>query len=210
MAFRNIVVKMVVGLLLVAGLQVTEANAAQLIDFTNSAFIQTSDPTSIPYAAVEMCHRIPAACARPAGVEPAVRLTDALWQQLLTVNAHYNTTIIPMTDMDQYHVADFWTYPDSGYGDCEDFQLAKQRELIRDGWPASDLMMTVVREGDGEGHALLLVRTDRGDFVLDNENGLVRLWSDTSYQFLKRQSQSDPSEWVGLVDNHQTIIVAKR
>ena len=131
MAFRNIVVKMVVGLLLVAGLQVTEANAAQLIDFTNSAFIQTSGPTSIHYAAVEMCHRIPAACTRPAGVEPAVRLTDALWQQLLTVNAHYNTTIIPMTDMDQYHVADFWTYPDSGYGDCEDFQLAKQRELIR-------------------------------------------------------------------------------
>jgi hypothetical protein len=52
------------------------------------------------------------------------------------------------------------------------------------------------------------VRTDRGDFVLDNEDGLIRRWSDTSYLFLKRQSQSDPAEWVGLIDNHQTTIVA--
>ena len=115
-----------------------------------------------------------------------------------------------MTDMQQYHVPDFWTYPDSGYGDCEDYQLAKQRELIRDGWPASDLLLTVVLDKDGQGHALLMVRTDRGDFVLDNEDGLIRRWSDTRYLFLKRQSQSNPAEWVGLIDNHQTTIVAGR
>jgi predicted transglutaminase-like cysteine proteinase len=184
------------------------ATAAQLIDFTNAAFIQTSGPTSIPYGHAEFCHRIPSACVRPAAMVPAVTLTQALWRQLLFVNSYYHTTIIPMADMQQYHVPDFWTYPESGYGDCEDYQLAKQRELIRDGWPASDLLMTVVRDKDGQGHALLMVRTDRGDYVLDNEDGLVRRWSDTRYLFLKRQSQSNPAEWVGLIDNHQPKIVA--
>ena len=184
--------------------------AAQPVDFTNAAFIQTIGPTSVPYAAAELCQRIASACPGDEVVQPAVHLTPALWQQLLVVNTFYNTTIRPMTDMQQYHVADYWTYPDSGYGDCEDYQLAKQRQLIREGWPQSDLLMAAVRDKDGEGHAVLIVRTDRGDLVLDNQDSLIRLWSDTSYTYLKRQSQADASEWVGLVDNHQTIIVAKR
>ena len=93
---------------------------------------------------------------------------------------------------------------------AEDYQLAKQRELIREGWPASDLLMTVVREKSGDGHAVLMVRTDRGDLVLDNEDSLIRLWSDTPYVFLKRQSQGDASAWVGLIDSHQSVIVAGR
>jgi predicted transglutaminase-like cysteine proteinase len=205
MAFRTSICRIMFGLMLAFG---TQCQAAQIIDFTNDAFIQTTGPTSIPYGHAEFCHRILAACARNAKVMPAVTLTSALWQQLLAVNSFYNTTIIPMTDMQLYHVADFWTYPDSGYGDCEDYQLAKQRELIRQGWPASDLLMTVVLDRNGEGHAVLMVRTDRGDFVLDNEDGRIRLWSDTSYLFLKRQSQSEPSQWVGLIDTHQTTIVA--
>jgi predicted transglutaminase-like cysteine proteinase len=186
------------------------AIAAKPIDFTNAGFIQTSGPTSVPYAAVDLCHRIVSACPSGEIVQPAVHLTTALWRQLLTVNSFYNTTIIPMTDMQQYHIADFWTYPDSGYGDCEDYQLAKQRQLIRQGWPQSDLLMAVVRDHNNQGHAVLIVRTDRGDLVLDNQDSLIRLWSDTSYTYLKRQSQGDASEWVGLIDNHQTIVEAKR
>ena len=135
MTFRKLLGKFAFGLAL--ALSASAAHAAQLIDFTNAAFIQTSGPTSIPYAALELCQRIKPACAPTPAVTPAVTLTAALWKQLLFVNDYYNTTIKPMTDMEQYHVADFWTYPDSGYGDCEDYQLAKQRELIRDGWPAS-------------------------------------------------------------------------
>jgi predicted transglutaminase-like cysteine proteinase len=188
----------------------TEARAAQLIDFSNAAFVQTSGATSVPYAAAELCQRIASACPRDEQVQPAVILTKARWDQLLAVNSFYNTTIKPETDQQQYGVADFWTYPDSGYGDCEDYQLAKQRELIRDGWPQSDLLMTVVRDQDGDGHAVLLVRTDRGDLILDNQNSLILLWSKTPYQFLKRQSQDDASVWVGLVDSHQSVIIAGR
>ena len=207
MAFGKLLGTLIFGLMLIVAVP---TRAAQLIDFTNAAFVQTSGPTSIPHGHAEFCHRISTACARNARVTPAVTLTNALWKQLLAVNSYFNTTIIPMTDMQLYHVADFWTYPDAGYGDCEDYQLAKQRELIRDGWPPSDLLMTVVLDQSGQGHAVLMVRTDRGDFVLDNEDTLIRLWSETPYLFLKRQSQAEPTQWVGLIDTHQTTIIANR
>ncbi len=38
---------------------------------------------------------------------------------------------------------------------------------------------------------MLLVRTDRGDLVLDNQDGRVLLWNETPYTYLKRQSQAD-------------------
>jgi predicted transglutaminase-like cysteine proteinase len=188
----------------------TTAGSAAASGYTNAAFIKAAGTTSIPYAALDFCKRTPRDCAPSGKMVTEVTLTQALWTQLLSVNAYYNTHILPMTDMDQYHVADLWTYPSSGYGDCEDYQLAKQKALIADGWPRSALLMTVVRDENGDGHAVLMVRTDRGDFVLDNESSLVERWDQTPYEFLKRQSQTDPAEWVDLVDTHNPVIVAHR
>jgi predicted transglutaminase-like cysteine proteinase len=124
MASHNFLGRLIWGVMLTLGVSSAHANAAQLIDFSDAAFIQTAGPTSIPYGHAEFCHRIPSACLRASPFDPAVTLTPALWRQLLFVNDYYNTTIKPMTDTQQYHVPDFWTYPDSGYGDCEDYQLA--------------------------------------------------------------------------------------
>ena len=60
--------------------------------------------------------------------------------------------------------------------------------------------MTVVRQQNGEGHAVLMVRTDRGDLVLDNQVGQILVWKDTTYQFIKRQLQTDARKWVGIDD----------
>ena len=68
--------------------------------------------------------------------------------------------------------------------------------------------MTVVREANGNGHAVLMVRTDRGDLVLDNQDGMIQLWSDTPYQFLKRQSQHHAGEWVNLNDRRSIVVAA--
>ncbi len=125
-------------------------------------------------------------------------------QQLLTVNANWNFAIQPVTDEDLYRTAEFWTYP-NGYGDCEDYALAKRRDLINAGWPASALLMAVVKQPNGEGHAVLLVRTDRGDLVLDNQVGSVDLWSNTPYKFLKRQSQADAGQWVDMIDTRDIV-----
>ena len=179
---------------------------AQAFDTTNVAFVQTvGGTTSIPVGHAEFCQHRPDECRANPSPVAAVPLTEGLWQQLLTVNAGINQAVIPVTDQDLYQVAEFWTYP-NGYGDCEDYALAKRRELINAGWPASALLMAVVKQANGEGHAVLMVRTDRGDLVLDNQIGSIDLWSDTPYKFIKRQSQADAGKWVDMVDDREIVV----
>jgi predicted transglutaminase-like cysteine proteinase len=179
---------------------------AQAIDTANVAFVQTSAAnTSIPVGHAEFCKARPAECAANNNPVAAMPLTENLWQQLQTVNAYYNQAVTAVTDNDLYQVAEFWTYP-NGYGDCEDYALAKRRELINAGWPASVLLMSVVKQANGEGHAVLLVRTDRGDLVLDNQVGTIDLWSATPYKFIKRQSQADAGKWVDMIDGREIVV----
>jgi predicted transglutaminase-like cysteine proteinase len=202
---RRAVGLFVLGLSLAAAPAV--AQGLQPTDFTNIAFAPTGTLTSIPIGEVDFCRRNAAACRPHAQVVAAVHLTPANWQQLLDINSYFNTTIVPETDLKLYRVAEFWTYP-HGFGDCEDIALAKQRRLIEHGWPASALLMTVVKEADGEGHAVLMVRTDRGDMILDNQDSVIRDWKDSPYRFLKRQSQQNPAQWVSISDTRPNVIVA--
>ena len=72
--------------------------------------------------------------------------------------------------------------------------------LMQAGWPREALLITVVRDKNGDGHAVLTVKTDKGEFILDNQTDDILLWSDTGYRFVKRQSQTDPNVWVSLGD----------
>ena len=187
------------------------AQPSAAIDLTNSAFIQVASVnTSIPVGHLEFCRSRPGECQANSRVEPAVSLDETNWQQLVNVNAHFNQSIIPVTDQELYQVEEFWTYPTSGYGDCEDFVLAKRAALMEAGWPASTLLITVVRQADGSGHAVLTVRTDRGDLVLDNQEGAIRVWNETPYLFLKRQSQTNAGQWVDMLDDRVTVVAANR
>ena len=76
--------------------------------------------------------------------------------------------------------------------------LLKRRMLIQSGWPREALLVTVVRNKKDEGHAVLTVTTNKGDYILDNQNEDILLWSETGYRFIKRQSQSNHNEWVSL------------
>ena len=87
----------------------------------------------------------------------------------MRVNNWVNDTIKPMTDMEHWGVVERWYYPDDGYGDCEDYVLLKRRMLMQAGWPREALLITVVRDKKGDGHAVLTVKTDKGEFVLDNQ-----------------------------------------
>jgi predicted transglutaminase-like cysteine proteinase len=203
-ARRAMAAALIIGTVL-AGTATT--SAAQLIDFSNAAFAPVTGETSIPVGAADFCKRYPKECTINDRPVDDVHLTEANWQQLLDVNTYFNTTIVPETDQQLYQVAEYWTYP-HGYGDCEDIALAKRRQLIAYGWPASTLLMTVAREADGEGHAVLMVRTDRGDFILDNQDSLIRDWKDSPYHLLKRQSQADAGEWVGIADSRAAVMVA--
>ncbi len=124
------------------------------------------------------------------------------------VNKWVNDTIKPITDMDQWGVVEKWSYPDTGRGDCEDYVLLKRRMLIQAGWPREALLITVVRERNGDGHAVLTVKTDKGEFILDNQYPDILLWSDTNYRFVKRQSQHDQNVWISLGDPRPTLSTA--
>ena len=135
-------------------------------------------------------------------------LTTHAWKDLERVNLFVNTHVKPMTDMEHWGVVERWNYPDDGYGDCEDYVLQKRRLLMAAGWPREALLITVVRDKRGDGHAILTVKTDKGEFILDNQNDQILLWSDTGYRFVKRQSQSDQNIWVSLGDPRGTPATA--
>jgi len=62
------------------------------------------------------------------------------------------------------------------------------------------LLITTVedRKGGGERHAVLTVRTDRGELILDNQTPEILFWYETDYRFLARQSPSDPNVWMAF------------
>lgn len=162
------------------------------------AFASIGSQTSIPIGHIEFCQRRPSECQSTDMVR-SVALDEALWRDLLEVNYHYNIAIKPVSDQDAYGVEEFWTYPVDGYGDCEDYALAKRASLIERNWPPSTLLLTVVTQPNGDGHAVLMVRTDRGDFILDNQAAEIKLWTDTPYTYLKRQSQAHAAQWVDIL-----------
>lgn len=179
------------------------ATAEALAARTNGQDVRESnmriyEETRAPIGHVLFCRANPEQCRSQFVASPRVpELTNARWNELVEINDSINRAVEPVTDMELYRTIEHWTYP-QGAGDCEDYVLEKQRELVRRGWPAESLLITVVRDENNEGHAVLTVTTDAGDFVLDNRYPMIRRWQDTPYTFRKRQSQHNPVEWVSL------------
>ncbi|QDC01873.1 transglutaminase-like cysteine peptidase [Mesorhizobium sp. 8] len=166
----------------------------------------TGGLTSQPIGHYEFCKANPGECSiRPGDLGPA-RMTTALWRQLGSVNAAVNAAVKPMSDLEIYGKDEVWAYPDKGVGDCEDYVLEKRRRLNRLGMSLADLLITVVRKPDGEGHAVLTVRTDKGDYILDNLTDKVRAWDQTGYRYLKRQAINNTGRWVSIRDGQQVLV----
>ncbi|MBB3964567.1 transglutaminase-like cysteine peptidase [Rhizobium metallidurans] len=161
--------------------------------------------TSPPIGAYQFCKEIPEDCKNAAGDQGPMVLTESNWKTILQVNYDANTTFTPMTDKEIYGVEERWAYPQTA-ADCEDYVLEKRKNLIKAGFSPSDLLVTVVLQPTGDGHAVLTVRTDRGDFVLDNMRNKVMLWADTEYTYLKRQSVDDPAQWVKIQDGRAVAV----
>jgi predicted transglutaminase-like cysteine proteinase len=163
----------------------------------SSPSMETFGRTTIPVGYFEYCQRYADRCARPSD-GPLIRLTEQRWTEIVQVNADVNQVVQPLTDSEIFGVEERWEYPVL-VGDCEDYALQKRKLLNEMGYPLGALLITVGRDADGGGHAVLTVVTDRGDFVLDNVEQRVLLWKDAELYYLKRQSQDDPNDWVSLV-----------
>lgn len=146
---------------------------------------------------VQFCDANPRECAFDPSEPRLITLTSSVWNNIVSVNKRINNEIKAITDQDHWGVVDRWSLPEDGKGDCEDFQLLKRKILSDLGLSRRAMRMTVVIDELGEGHAVLVVRTDRGDYVLDNKHSNVLSWDQTGYVFVKRESQ-DAVAWVSL------------
>ena len=168
--------------------------------------MQTFGVTSMPVGYYEYCLRYTDRCKRELE-GTSVQLTKTRWREIVSVNADVNATVAPLTDIEIYGVEESWEYP-TAVGDCEDYALLKRKRLNEMGYPLGALLMTVARDSNGGGHAVLTVVTDLGDFILDNLRGEIRNWSETEYTYLKRQDSRNPGKWVKIRDGRDTTAVS--
>lgn len=158
---------------------------------------------------VRFCEEMPAECSVDTSEPAVVSLTSATWNTIVAVNRRVNAKIKPITDINHWGIVDRWEFPTDGMGDCEDYQLLKRKMLVEKGLPRRALRMTVVIDELGEGHAVLMIRTDRGDYILDNKTSAVLPWDQTGYTFVKRESQ-DAVAWVTLGGRNSPTTTANR
>jgi predicted transglutaminase-like cysteine proteinase len=163
-----------------------------------SSYAATGPQTLVPYGWFDFCNRYKDECDASPLPAQDITLTNGALRRIEAVNEWVNRSVKPISDPDHWGLVDQWDYPIDGYGDCEDYALMKRKLLIEQGFPRQALLLTVVKDTHGEGHAILTIKTDRGDFILDNLNDEVKPWTHTGYRFVKRQSQSDPNVWVSI------------
>ncbi|KAB7784231.1 transglutaminase-like cysteine peptidase [Methylorubrum populi] len=157
----------------------------------------------------EFCQSYPAECAFDRNEPARITLTPAIWSTIVSVNRRVNRTIEPVTDQEHWGRPDRWDLAEDGRGDCEDYQLLKRRMLAAAGLPRRAMRMTVVIDEKGEGHAVLTLVTDRGDYILDNKTNAVMAWHETGYVFIKREGQ-DALAWVSLGGASSPVTTANR
>ncbi len=170
-------------------------------------FMRVYSQAAPPFGFVQFCERQPIHCAGEQVVERRLFASAERLAELDEVNRLVNAAIEPVTDMELYGVEEYWTLPVTK-GDCEDYALLKRRLLAQRGWPTSSLLITVVKDEKGAGHAVLTARTSQGDFVLDNKVATVKLWHRTGYEFIMRQSYLNPRVWMSLDPSEATAPAA--
>ncbi|MFD0915570.1 transglutaminase-like cysteine peptidase [Pseudahrensia aquimaris] len=175
-----------------------EAHAAK------AAHMTTAGRSLRPIGHAMFCQQLPRECEVRTDDDTAPTLTRSKWRKMVLVNARVNSAVQPVTDQEYYGVEEHWTYPDK-FGDCEDYVLLKRHMLMQQGFPPSSLLITVVLQPNGDGHAVLTVRTDRGDYILDNLEGKVKAWNETPYKYLKRQSTKHSGKWINIRDNRRKV-----
>lgn len=130
-----------------------------------------------------------------------VTMTQDAWRQVNGVNNGANTRIAYTPDRNQYARSDYWNEaPAAGAarGDCEDYVLTKRRELIASGVSPDALSVAIVETPRGESHAVLVMATRDGDYVLDNLNPRIVRWDQTGYRWVSRQAPGAVFDWVAV------------
>lgn len=189
------------------------AGAQTFASLPKAGTIGRVDPTGTArpvQAWFKFCERYGSECDVDPSEPSTVTLTTRVWRTLNSVNRQVNASIRPTTDLEHWGVVDRWDVPADGAGDCEDIQILKRKVLSEQhGLPRRAMRMTVVIDEQGEGHAVLMIRTDEGELILDNKRNAILPWHETDYVFVKREGQ-DGRDWVSLGDRSSPVTTANR
>ncbi|CAL1691015.1 hypothetical protein MMB232_01150 [Brevundimonas subvibrioides] len=142
----------------------------------------------------------PAAKPALAPAAPLARQSD-LWRSVEAVNRAVNRSIRGRSDQDLFGREDVWQTSAEGtvtQGDCEDFVIEKRRRLLAAGLSGSQMSIALVRTARGQSHAVLLVATDDGEYVLDSLSPWILAWDKAGYRWISRQGRGTPLRWVAL------------
>jgi predicted transglutaminase-like cysteine proteinase len=148
----------------------------------------------------------PATLATPSPAVPlaprALAWDEATRRLVARLNRRVNLAILPRPET----APSAWSVPslagDDRYGDCRDYALTKRAMLIAAGVPAQALSLAIVRTPQNELHMVLLMQTDRGEFVLDNRSAWITPWAQTGYRWLMRQAPGRaPLDWFTVASN---------
>lgn len=185
-----------------------QAQQAPVVPATSSPVIASGEAKPV-IAWVDFCRRYPGECQVDQTEPGHIELTQKLWKTIVSTNLRTNREIEPVTDMDHWGQVDRWDMAEDGRGDCEEYVLVKRKKLVEAGFPRRALLVTVVIDDENQGHAVLMVRTDRGDFILDNKRNAVLPWQQTGYIYVKRESQ-DKVAWTSLGGQGSPTVTAAR
>ncbi len=164
----------------------------------NADRVSHDKPSLAPMAFVRFCMRYPAECAvhdDQSATVPVV-LTRERKAELDAVNRAVNRAIRPQENTGGVMAEEWLISPPAG--DCNDYAVTKRHRLRALGWPSHALLLAEVALLSGEHHLVLVVRTDEGDFVLDNLNWNVRSVSRTTYHWVRAQQSSNPTFWSSI------------
>jgi predicted transglutaminase-like cysteine proteinase len=119
--------------------------------------------------------------------------------EIARINREVNERVDWATDLEIYGVEERWALPQQRgnrlEGDCEDYALEKRRLLIEAGIPPAALAFATTYSPSTGHHAVLIVRTSAGDYVLDNANSWILPWRETTYVWQHIQEGSDLLTW---------------
>lgn len=96
--------------------------------------------------------------------------------QLERINT-YTNRFRYILDPINWGIKDYWEIPKeffARFGDCEDYAIVKYFSLRALGWDANDMKIVVLQDMNLRvAHAILAVKYDKKEVILDNQIGLV-------------------------------------
>lgn len=166
-------------------------------DSAHGGVVLSTKSVAAPQGARGLCARYAWACAgrtgyAAMGAEQKLALANS-------INRAVNRQVREITDTRQYRRPEYWALPTARGGDCEDFALLKKRELMARGVPGDKLLIATVLDRKRRSHAVLVLRTARGDYVLDNLTSRIKPWQQTGYSFLRMQDPRSPDRWIAVL-----------